>query len=379
VKKEDSLDLKLDTSKLTLHAARAKPKLTTTHSESTLTVFANGHHKPCHRNNNSAHISGLPYKISRPHTLHGSAAFASFAQGNSFARSETLPQRSMDTLSLSDNDFHAMFGSNQRSVDSLAVTPIAGSLDANGVHESLFTSQSTIYGQEGDSPNESQLSDATSMQQWPWASTISPINRNYGFGSLSTSPSQDCLPNLDNEWAIPSASLTNPLWSAGDLPLDPSKLSDTFTQPISHSGESHKQSNPGLTTASSSHSEMGEPILFGDLDIRPPQSAASETLFWEDNPVFRFPTSGPNEISHAPTSMPAYNEDVKQASAVSTAMTSIGSTDVNPTYTTAEFSNACAIALPNSINDVVGTDWGLVPNNIYVEPDNFDMNFSGWI
>jgi hypothetical protein len=53
-------------------------------SESSLTVFAYGHHKPCHRNNNSAHVSSAPYKIPRPHTLHGHATSAAFSQGNGF-------------------------------------------------------------------------------------------------------------------------------------------------------------------------------------------------------------------------------------------------------------------------------------------------------
>ena len=36
-------------------------------SEGHLTVFANGHHKPVHRNNNAAHESGAPYKLPRSH------------------------------------------------------------------------------------------------------------------------------------------------------------------------------------------------------------------------------------------------------------------------------------------------------------------------
>lgn len=78
---------------------------------------------------------------------------------------------------------------------------------------------------------------------------------------------------------MPSAGF-NPLWSAGDLPLDPSKLNDSLTQPISHSGES-KQSGPGLTVASSVHSEVEGPTLFGDLEFTSPPSTASESLFWE--------------------------------------------------------------------------------------------------
>ncbi|GAB7349331.1 hypothetical protein MBLNU459_g8467t1 [Dothideomycetes sp. NU459] len=47
---------------------RSKPRLTSHASEGHLTVFANGHHKPCHRNNNAAHESGAPYKLPRAHS-----------------------------------------------------------------------------------------------------------------------------------------------------------------------------------------------------------------------------------------------------------------------------------------------------------------------
>jgi hypothetical protein len=53
------------------HTEPRKPKLASAHSEGTLTVFTNGHHKPVHRNNNAAHEHGLPYKIPRPHSIHG--------------------------------------------------------------------------------------------------------------------------------------------------------------------------------------------------------------------------------------------------------------------------------------------------------------------
>ncbi|KAF2020871.1 hypothetical protein BU24DRAFT_446010 [Aaosphaeria arxii CBS 175.79] len=299
--KKDPLDLKVDTGKQTLHAARTKPKLTATQSESTLTVFANGHHKPCHRNNNTAHISGAPYnyKHGRPHTLHGHAAFASYTQGNTCGQPDAKAQRALDTHSLSNNDFYAFLGSSQRSTDNVPVAPLTAGLDNNTFQESLFNTQSTAFGQDGNSPGDSPLGDALSAQQWPWSNNMANITRSFGFGSLSTSPSQDCLTNMDNDWAIHSAGLNNPIWSAGDLPLNPSKLNDTLTQP---------PSNPGLTNASSAHSEIGEPTLFGDLEFhknaqsamgdmdlaKPPPSAASETLFWEDSPAFRIATSGPS-------------------------------------------------------------------------------------
>ncbi|PSN73617.1 hypothetical protein BS50DRAFT_191578 [Corynespora cassiicola Philippines] len=388
--KKDILDLRLDT-KQSLHDARAKPKLTATHSESTLTVFANGHHKPCHRNNNTAHVSGAPYKIPRPHTLHGSAAFAAFSQNANYGQPETTPStRSMDTFSLSNTDFYAMLGSAQRSVDSLPITPLTGSLDVNGLPaDPLFTGQGSNFGQEGNSPSDSGLSDTIPTTQWPWASSVTPVSRNFGFGSLSTSPSQDCLPNLENDWSIPSAGL-NPIWSAGDLPLDPSKLTDTLTQPISHSGES-KQSVPGLTTASSTaHSEIGEPTLFGDMEFpKHPQSAASESLFWEDSPVYRLATSGPTDSRSAPTSIPATASPesqgldldfAKDLSSVSNGLTTTGPNDGTPVFTTADFSDARAIVMPNNLDDVVSNDpWLLDQNNAFGGLGPFDMSYQSWL
>jgi hypothetical protein len=274
-----------------------------------------------------------------------------------------------------------MFGSVQRSViDALPLTPITGSLETfSGMQDSLFTSQPTAYGFGSNSPEESQLSDSTSTQQWPWTNNVTPVNRIFGYGSLSTSPSQDCLPNLDSDWAIPSAGLNNPSWSATDLPLDPSKLNDPLTQPISHSGESH--SNPGLTTASSSHSETGEPVLFGDLEIKNPPSVASESLFWDDNPVFRFAAtsapSAPSEISLAPTSMPAFVEDVlpgKDVNTMAANMSSSSSGDSNTLYSAADFS---AISVPNTINEVSNDPWSM--DQVFNCSTGFDPAYPQWI
>ncbi|PIB00634.1 Copper resistance protein [Cercospora beticola] len=43
-----------------------KPRLETTKSDGSITVFANGHHKPVHRKNHAAHECGMPYKMPLP-------------------------------------------------------------------------------------------------------------------------------------------------------------------------------------------------------------------------------------------------------------------------------------------------------------------------
>ncbi|KAJ5287426.1 hypothetical protein N7478_003112 [Penicillium angulare] len=62
-----------------------KPQLTTTKSESMLTVFRDGHHKPAHKHNDMAHKCGLPYTIPRSHTIH---------------HPSDIPRRSVDHLPL---------------------------------------------------------------------------------------------------------------------------------------------------------------------------------------------------------------------------------------------------------------------------------------
>ena len=54
-------------------ASSSKPRLLKAGScDNPLTVFTNGHHKPVHKHNDSAHKCGLPYKIPIPHSVPGS-------------------------------------------------------------------------------------------------------------------------------------------------------------------------------------------------------------------------------------------------------------------------------------------------------------------
>jgi hypothetical protein len=64
-----------------------KPRLESHKSEGSITVFANGHHKPVHRKNHAAHECGMPYKM--PMSRH--------KQDPNVSR---VARRSMDNLSL---------------------------------------------------------------------------------------------------------------------------------------------------------------------------------------------------------------------------------------------------------------------------------------
>ncbi|KAI9372896.1 hypothetical protein BJX61DRAFT_542262 [Aspergillus egyptiacus] len=93
LKKEPHLDPVPETGVAPPTAAPAsepprKPQLTSTKSDSTLTIFRDGHHKPAHKHYDMAHRSGLPYTIPRSHTIHADAA-----------------RRSMDHLPLTKSSF----------------------------------------------------------------------------------------------------------------------------------------------------------------------------------------------------------------------------------------------------------------------------------
>jgi len=381
--KKDTPGLKLDTSRQTLHDMRARPKATAVHSESNLTVFANGHHRPCHRNNNSAHLSGLPYQLSRPQSLHGTPAFAAPMQGNNYSSAEV----SRDTQSMVNTDFHTVFGSTPYSTDGLPITPVTGSIESGGFQDNnnfqdyfqdgfqdafqdpLFTGQASTFGQGGNSPTESHLSE-TLAGPWPWTA-----NPNFPYESVQTSPSQsqERLPTLENEWAIPSAGLVNPSWTAGDLPLDPNKLSDALGDPISHSGES-KHSAPGLT-ASSSPSELGDAVLFGDLDFQAQPPTANESLFWEDSPVYRVAPSAMNE-SRAPTSVPPRSTPESQPFELQFSKNMSVMTNGTASSASSMYSETQAISMPISVDDVPPTAPWMVNRPPTIYPSSIYATFA---
>ncbi|SMQ49851.1 unnamed protein product [Zymoseptoria tritici ST99CH_3D7] len=76
-----------------------KPRLDSTRSDGSITVFANGHHKPVHRKNFAAHECGMPYKM--PAARHNS--------DQSVASAAT---RSVDSLALNNNLGYANYQAN---------------------------------------------------------------------------------------------------------------------------------------------------------------------------------------------------------------------------------------------------------------------------
>jgi len=245
--------------------------LTLTHSDTTIATFANGHHKPLHRHNNLAHISGVPYKIPRPHTLHGASAFEEATRGGN----DDVLQRSADDLLLLNGNSNKLYTSAgaQISADDLRLTSQA--VYTNFDIETIETMLANASGSSGN-VSEDELPRTTGADMlsstMPW----------FDSGLPAVAEGAEDFPNMcsasatgvsDWEWNnIPSA--TTEFFSPSDLPLvpDPNQCNPDYAQPISHSGESSYQSAPGLTASSSgAQSEVAFPI----------------DSYWNDNLVVR--------------------------------------------------------------------------------------------
>ncbi|KAI4174136.1 MAG: hypothetical protein LQ346_008277 [Caloplaca aetnensis] len=83
-----------------------KPKLSATNSESSLTQFTNGHHKPVHKHNDAHNKLGAPYKIPIPHSIKGNQDIAS-KSSDSLPLGKSLdyaPSPLQDTISSAQQD-----------------------------------------------------------------------------------------------------------------------------------------------------------------------------------------------------------------------------------------------------------------------------------
>lgn len=87
--------------------AARKPRLQATSSESSLTHFTNGHHKPIHKHNDAHNKCGAPYKIPIPHSISGNHDIARKS-------SDSLPLA--QSLDYAPSPFHDTFTSAQQEV-----------------------------------------------------------------------------------------------------------------------------------------------------------------------------------------------------------------------------------------------------------------------
>lgn len=205
-----------------------KPPLSATHSDGSLTVFANGHHKPVHKLNHAAHECGLPYKIPRPHSIHGHSALA---------------QKSMDHLPL------------VRSIED----------DPSHFQDSITSAQHEVrlVRSEHGSPGPRSVPSFEQLN-----GQLPPLDLSYAqYNNTFTSSPMDEYKLYEPYMATPeepllSAALSMPPvdWSAFDL--DSGTLDAAYSQPPSYAsfdqGNLHR---PGLTTSSSGEASEVEDLI----------------------------------------------------------------------------------------------------------------------
>lgn len=210
-----------------------KPRLLKADSDNSLTVFTNGHHKPVHKHNDSAHQCGLPYKIPIPHSVP----------------SKECARRSTDSLPLirKKEEIHSQLH------DSISSAQQEVRL-VRSEHGSPEPRASRYRNDNGQLP-PLDLSypgyNENAPGQYPEDYAQSPG----GFENYYTS--QEDLPVLSAGASGPPVD-----WSAMDLPLDNGGFSTVYSQPPSYASFEHSNvDRPGLTASSSGeYSEVDDYI-----------------------------------------------------------------------------------------------------------------------
>ena len=253
-----------------------KPRLLKADSDNSLTVFTNGHHKPVHKHNDSAHKCGLPYKIPIPHSV----------PGNDAAR------RSTDSLPLirKKEEVHSQ------------------------LHDSITSAQQDVRRVRSEhgspEPNTARFRDSNG--------DLPPLDLSYaGYENIpgrysedySQSPkgienyystSHDDLPVLSAGMNIPPVD-----WSAVDLPLD-GAYSGSYSQPPSYASFEHSTvGQQGPTTSSSGEfSEVDDYISHNSRgqSLRPEHASVSAEKLKYDS----MDTSSAESLSYNPTGSSSY-------------------------------------------------------------------------
>ena len=219
-------------------ASPRKPHLATTQSDSHLTVFVNGHHKPAYKHNDAAHTHGMPYNLQRPHSIPGHSHLAHKSMDNipSTRHYESSHPRLRDSISLAQQDVRL---------------------------------SRSLHGSPHGSP---ELRPLTNMPVVSYLnSQLPPLDLPYSSWNFGTSPQQgynsragldysSYLSTPDDSIAFSANSLSMPPvdWSAMDLPLGNS-VSAPYSQPPSYASlDQSNLSRPGLTASSSGDVSEGE-------------------------------------------------------------------------------------------------------------------------
>lgn len=206
-----------------------KPRLTSTKSESTLTVFRDGHHKPMHKHNDMAHKCGLPYTIPRSQTIHGMSELAQRS-------ADHLPLTLNNTVDTSYFNYGADFESlpSRRRVKSEHGSP-------------------EIVAMPAPEQGGSQIPplDLTPLSALDTGDTAEPLNP-----FMLQDPYQDAwLASPDADYSVSAGAFNAPPVDWSSFPLPSTGLSTSVSQAPSYASfDLNNVSNPsypGLTGSSS--------------------------------------------------------------------------------------------------------------------------------
>ncbi|EAU33647.1 conserved hypothetical protein [Aspergillus terreus NIH2624] len=259
-----------------------KPQLTSTKSESTLTIFRDGHHKPAHKHNDMAHKCGLPYTIPRSHTIH--------------ATSDTA-RRSVDHLPLTQaglvsEAFSAQqlpgqppLYNPQRRVKSEHgspdAAPVLPSDDVPTTVPPLDLSAFFPHGlQSMDKPTENAVT--LSMEKTPLnhvMTSVPPLDVNYSFPTTTASPvncmavqdpyNEAFFTSSDGDVALNSTAFSAPPVDWSSFPLYSSDVpAATSTQAPSYASFDYNAMGPGIAAPSSS-GDLSEVEEYAPLSTLP--------------------------------------------------------------------------------------------------------------
>ncbi|KAI9769090.1 MAG: hypothetical protein M1840_004441 [Geoglossum simile] len=214
-----------------------KPKLTSTQSDGSLTIFSNGHHKPAHKHNHLAH-NCAPYKIPKPHSIHGSSDVA------------------------------------RRSVDSLPATKaVDGGLSMSPISDSIISAQQEVRLIKSEHTSPEIRATSNFDQQNGQLQPLDLSFSDFGASQLDSCATSYDYWSPDADTPIYSAGLNIPPsdWSALDLPLDSNAFDPTSVR-APYVFDYSNLVQPALTNSSSGEpSEVDDFIPVNDtLSYRPP-------------------------------------------------------------------------------------------------------------
>lgn len=291
---------------------RSRPTLTSSNSETKLMVITNGHHGPCHRNNNLAHVSGAPYparKKNRPQSIHGHPSTEGLV---ATVKSPNL-QYAADDLHLdiqANRDFLI-----DSSTASISEENLVSAYDNTWTFDPISTTRKISDSDNRSSVDFGSLNTSLSLS-WP---ELSPTRTESAFPHLQALGTS---PNFD----YPDSHTFQPC----DLPIV-SPQAATFSQAFTLDDCNYAQA-PGLTSNSSARSEN---------DIWPEASSSDNNFssYWSDtiqvrsnsNPgLDRWAVESSSDLaaSIAPSSTALYAEP-KSTLAIYNDITSTSSFDIS--------------------------------------------------